>query len=53
MISHSLILITQLIHCLVFNASNPVQTVRNMTGIANKEMISAFVDKINMLVDGG
>jgi len=24
-----------------------------MTGIANKEIISGFIDKINMLVDGG
>ena len=28
-------------------------TIRNLTGLGNKEFISTFIDKVNMLVDGG
>jgi hypothetical protein len=37
----------------VFNPSNPVATIRNMTGLGNKEIIKGMIDKVNMLVDGG
>ena len=42
-----------LIYDLVFNPSNPVQTIRNMTNLGSKELIASFIDKVNMLVDGG
>ncbi len=38
---------------IVFNPSNPVATIRNMTGLGNKELIAGMIDKVNMLVDGG
>lgn len=38
---------------LVFNPSNPVATIRNMTGLGNKELVAGMIDKVNMLVDGG
>ncbi|CDW79057.1 ankyrin repeat domain-containing [Stylonychia lemnae] len=36
-----------------FNPSNPVATIRNMTGLGNKDLIAGMIDKVNMLVDGG
>ena len=38
---------------LVFNPSNPVATIRNMTNLGNKEIVAQMIDKVNMLVDGG
>lgn len=39
--------------CIVFNSGNPVATIRNMTNIGSKEIISTMIDKVNMMVDGG
>lgn len=37
----------------MFNSGNPVATIRNMTNIGSKEIISTMIDKVNMMVDGG
>ena len=39
--------------CVVFNPGNPVGTIRNLTGLGNKEIIESFIGKINMMIDGG
>lgn len=38
---------------IVFNPSDPVGTLRNLTNIGSKEIIGTMLDKINMTVDGG
>ena len=38
---------------LVFNPSNPVSTLRNLTNMGSKEIVGTLIDKVNMTVDGG
>jgi hypothetical protein len=38
---------------IVFNPSDPVGTLRNLTTMGTKEIIGPLVEKINMTVDGG
>lgn len=37
----------------IFNPSNPVSTLRNLTNMDSKEIVTSLLDKINMNVDGG
>jgi hypothetical protein len=40
-------------HISVFNPTDPVGTLRNLTNIGSKEIISSLIDKLNMKIDGG
>ena len=38
---------------IVFNPSNPVQSIRNLTNFGSKELIGPMLEKVNMMVHGG
>lgn len=38
---------------LVFNPKNPLQTIRGLSSLGNKELVKSLMDKIDIHIDGG